>query len=80
VVNLHDPPAGTIRASLRYPAFRWLLSGPSVSQTTTLHERSGLPGGPLSHRVPLNPDHPEPRAKVRDQSDRQLAAAPAKKR
>jgi hypothetical protein len=45
VVNLHDPPAGTIRASLRYPAFRWLLSGLSVSQTTTLHERSGLPGG-----------------------------------
>jgi hypothetical protein len=26
-VNLHNPSAGTIRASLRYPALRWLLSG-----------------------------------------------------
>ena len=32
-MNLYSPPAGTIRASLRYPAFRWLLSGLAVSQT-----------------------------------------------
>ena len=32
-MNLHNPSAGTIRASLRYPAFRWLLSGLAVSQT-----------------------------------------------
>jgi hypothetical protein len=32
-VNLHNSSAGTIRASLRYPAFRWLLSGLAVSQT-----------------------------------------------
>jgi hypothetical protein len=32
-VNLHNPSAGTIRASLRYPALRWLLSGLAVSQT-----------------------------------------------
>ena len=32
-MNLYNPPAGTIRASLRYPAFRWLLSGLAVSQT-----------------------------------------------
>jgi MFS family permease len=31
-VNLHHPPAGTIRASLRHPAFRWLLGGLAVSQ------------------------------------------------
>ncbi len=32
-MNLYNPPAGTIRASLRYPAFRRLLSGLAVSQT-----------------------------------------------
>ena len=32
-MNLYNPPTGTIRASLRYPAFRWLLSGLAVSQT-----------------------------------------------
>ena len=31
-MNLHNPPAGTIRASLRHPAFRWLLGGLAVSQ------------------------------------------------
>jgi MFS family permease len=30
-VNLHHPPAGTIRAALRYPAFRWLAAGLTVS-------------------------------------------------
>ena len=32
-MNLYNPPAGTIRASLRYPAFRSLLSGLAVSPT-----------------------------------------------
>jgi MFS family permease len=31
-VNRHNPPAGTLRASLRYPAFRRLLCGLAVSQ------------------------------------------------
>jgi MFS family permease len=31
-MNTHHAPAGTIRAALRYPAFRWLLSGLAVSQ------------------------------------------------
>jgi MFS family permease len=28
----HSAPAGTIRAALRYPAFRWLLTGLAISQ------------------------------------------------
>jgi MFS family permease len=31
-MNMQNAPAGTIRASLRYPAFRWLLGGLAVSQ------------------------------------------------
>jgi MFS family permease len=31
-MNTHHAPAGTIRSALRYPAFRWLLSGLAVSQ------------------------------------------------
>jgi MFS family permease len=31
-MNLHNPPAGTIRASLRHRGFRWLLAGLAVSQ------------------------------------------------
>jgi len=31
-MNLQNPPAGTIRASLRHPAFAWLLGGLAVSQ------------------------------------------------
>jgi hypothetical protein len=29
---IQNTPAGTIRAALRYPAFRWLLSALAVSQ------------------------------------------------
>jgi MFS family permease len=32
-VNFQNAPAGTIRAALRYPAFRWLLGSLAVSQT-----------------------------------------------
>jgi MFS family permease len=32
-MNIQNAPAGTIRAALRYPAFRWLLSALAVSQT-----------------------------------------------
>jgi MFS family permease len=32
-MNIRNAPAGTIRAALRYPAFRWLLSALAVSQT-----------------------------------------------
>ena len=31
-MNVQNPPAWTIRASLRHPAFRWLLGGLAVSQ------------------------------------------------
>jgi MFS family permease len=31
-MNIQQAPTGTIRASLRYPAFRWLLGGLAVSQ------------------------------------------------
>lgn len=31
-MNLGNPPSGTIRAALRYPAFRWLVSALAVSQ------------------------------------------------
>ena len=46
-MNLHDPPAGTIRASLRYPAFRWLLSGLSALAVLAIPAVPGfLPGQP----------------------------------
>ena len=31
-MSIHRAPSGTIRAALRYPGFRWLLSGLAVSQ------------------------------------------------
>ena len=32
-MTIQNAPSGTIRAALRYPGFRWLLSGLAVSQT-----------------------------------------------
>ena len=32
-MTIKNAPSGTIRAALRYPGFRWLLSGLAVSQT-----------------------------------------------
>jgi hypothetical protein len=32
-MTTENAPSGTIRSALRYPGFRWLLSGLAVSQT-----------------------------------------------
>jgi hypothetical protein len=62
-VNLHNSSAGTIRASLRYPAFRWLLSGLTVSQTGDAafrRDRWFGPGSGASLPDGTTPDSPSP--------------------